>query len=126
VDEVDPEPVELGAEVVEAVELALGGARVEAVGPVVEQHAQVAQLRALLPADSGQLVRPAGGADPAQQVVEDLLGDRDRESLDLRRAAHSVLPLLQVLSVDVREPPCCQHRRHLDDQFSLHMSASLA
>lgn len=81
-DEVDPDAVEIGAEVTERVEPAFLLAPVEAVNPVGEQLAQVAELRALLPSADRRLAGLARGADALLQVGQDVLADVDRERLD--------------------------------------------
>jgi hypothetical protein len=85
VHEVDPGAVDVGEEVLVAVEVPLGGAPVVPVRPVRQHRAQVAEVGALAPRGSGRRIGPAGVADPCPQVVEDGVRDVDRERLD----AHS-------------------------------------
>src|SRR4029453_16400473 len=57
-------------------------APVVAVGPVAGQLLQVGERHAAAPADAGQLVGPAGAAQPVAQVVQVGLGDVDPERPD--------------------------------------------
>jgi hypothetical protein len=81
VDEVDPDPVELGAEVRERVQFSLLRAPVVLAGPVREQLAQVLEVGALLPSGARRRVGPAGVADARPQVGQYALVDLDREGL---------------------------------------------
>ena len=83
VDEVDVEPVDLGDELVEAVEAALASAPVVLVGPVRGELADVRERDALRPVVDQFTVGPAGVVQPRAQVVEHRLGNVDRERPDL-------------------------------------------
>src|SRR2546423_11823 len=82
VHEVDLDPVELGSELLEAVQLPFLRAPVEPVGPVVEHGSQEARFGALVPADFRNLIGPARIANPPAKVGEDAIVDVDRERLD--------------------------------------------
>ena len=82
VDGVDVLPFDLCGEMVEGVELGLGGPPVVAVGPVGGQVLQPGQVAAVVPAAAGDLVGPAGGGQAAAQVGDVVVGDGDRERSD--------------------------------------------
>src|SRR5690606_16389457 len=86
VREVHVLPVDLGAELRERVEPVLLGPPVEPIPPVFGEFAQVAGVYAVVPADSGQGVRPPAAVDPPVQLVDVVLRDPDTEPLD--RFAH--------------------------------------
>ena len=91
VDEVQVDARERDLELLERVELRLLGAPVEAVAPVLDERAQIVQVRAVGPLGAGNLVRPAGAREPAAQVVQNLVGDVESERLG-HRLDHASLP----------------------------------
>jgi hypothetical protein len=96
VDEVDLDPVDLGPELRERVELRFGLAPVVVGGPVPRELLQRRQLDALRPVRDELLAGPARRRDAAAQVVQLLLRNLDVEGLDLGcgldGAAHDKLP----------------------------------
>jgi hypothetical protein len=82
VNEMQIEPVDLGDEMGERVQLALLRAPVEAVAPVVEQLPEVFEVRPVIPAAPGDLVGPPRARDALAQVGERPLGNRDAERPD--------------------------------------------
>ena len=87
VDEVDVEPVDLGHEVRQGVQLRLAPAPVVLRRPVAREFLDHRQLHALRMVGDEFLVGPAGGRDArAQRLQFRLGGDRDRERPDRRGA----------------------------------------
>ena len=84
VHEMDSQPVDLGPEMRETVELLLDLAPVE-LGPAHEQRAHVLDVRAVLPARAGDVIRPACPLDPLAQIGEHVVVHGDGERLDLDR-----------------------------------------
>jgi hypothetical protein len=82
VHEVDPLAVDGGGELRVLVEPGLLGAPVVAALPVPGELPQVAERHATAPADTGQLVGPAGAGQPVGQVVQLGLGNLDPERVD--------------------------------------------
>src|SRR5215472_2187444 len=78
-DKVHGRPVDLGAELGEAVQASLAGAPVEPVRPVLGERPQVLQVGTLRPAFARCRVRPSGLPYPRLQVVNDFRRDIDRE-----------------------------------------------
>jgi hypothetical protein len=87
VDEVQPEAVDLDAEVGEAVEPFLLLSPVEAALPVPHQLAHVGEVRPVVPARTLYLVWPAGAGEAFVQVIEDLLRNPHLERLDVHVGA---------------------------------------
>ena len=65
--------------IVQAVERRLLGPPVIVLGPVGAQRLKIGDVGAELPGVAKRLVGPAGGAEPAAQVVEHLVLDGDLE-----------------------------------------------
>ena len=87
VDEVDVQPVDLGHEVRQGVQLRLAPAPVVVCRPVAGEFLHRRQLHALRMICDEFLVGPAGGRDArAQRLDFRLGGDRDRERPDRRGA----------------------------------------
>ena len=82
VDEVDAEPVEVGAELGQGVEIALDRAPVEPRDPVVDERAHGRHRNARVRVTLDGIVRPARGEQAAPQVLEDGVGYLDAERLD--------------------------------------------
>ena len=82
----DPQPVDLGPVVRETVELLLDLAPVE-LGPAREQRAHVLDVRAVLPARAGYVIRPPCPPDPLAQIGEHVVVHGDGERLDLDRGS---------------------------------------
>src|SRR5690606_38094705 len=83
VDEVDLEPADLGAELLELVEPRLGRTPVELVAPVRDQLAHGVEVRAVAPARAGDLVGKARAREALAQVRQDGIRNRDAIGLDL-------------------------------------------
>src|SRR5215207_5711222 len=79
VDEVDGDPVDLGRELRERVELRLGLAPVVVGRPVAGELLQRRQLHALGAVCNELFSRPARRLDPASQLSELLIGNLDLE-----------------------------------------------
>ena len=83
VNEVDAQVPDLRSELVEAVQPALLGAPVESVRPVRDQTLEVRKIGALLPRPARRLIRPTRPSQPGLEVREDVIGNPDRERLDV-------------------------------------------
>ncbi len=79
--EVDVLAVDLGGELGDLVEAGLVDSPVVAAGPVLDQVDEVVLVHAVVPADAGDLVGPAGAGQSVSQVVEVSLRDVDTERL---------------------------------------------
>src|SRR5215218_4592682 len=77
VEEMDPEPGDLGAELREGIEACLGGPPVVAVGPVAAEVLHVRERDALGPVLDRLAFRPAGAPKALTKVAELGLGDLD-------------------------------------------------
>src|SRR5262249_51366457 len=86
VEEVDPEPVDVGAEVRERIHRALLRPPVEAPAPVFDQRPEVGQARAVVPAGAVDLVGPERAGQAPLEVVERRLRDVDGERPDVHAA----------------------------------------
>src|SRR5215468_7283145 len=75
--------VDLGGELWKLIQLPLGRTPVVGGAPVAGKLFEVAQRHPPLPADAGQLGRPAGVIEPAVQVVQ--IGLRDVDTKWLHR-----------------------------------------
>src|SRR3954451_8264267 len=82
VDEVDLDPVDLGRELRERVELRLALAPVVVGRPIARELLQRCQLHALRPICDELLAWPPRGRDASTQVLELRLGSLDREWAD--------------------------------------------
>ena len=91
VDEVDAEPVELGAELRQRVQMPLLLPPVVAVAPVRGQLLHIGQIRPHRPARAVDLVRPPRRVEPRAQVVENGVVDVNLERLG--RGGHVGAPL---------------------------------
>src|SRR5262249_13072116 len=81
VQEMHVRAVDLGGELGKPIQLPLGRTPVVGGAPVAGEVFEVAQGYPALPADAGQLGRPAGVVEPAVQVVQGGLRDVDTERL---------------------------------------------
>src|SRR5712691_10616539 len=81
VNEMDPDTIDLSAEVAEAVQPALLRAPIEAARPVRQQFPQVTKVCALL---TRRRLGPPRALDPGPQVGEDPVTHPDRERLRLK------------------------------------------
>src|SRR5439155_16356131 len=88
--EMDVHAVQVGAEVMDLVELALLRGPVEPVGPVREDSLQVIEVGALVPPGSGHLIGAARVQDARAQIGEDRGVNLYLERLD---AHHAIVPL---------------------------------
>ena len=82
VDEVDIEPVDLGPELWQSVQLGLAGAPVVGGAPVCRQSLDRGQLHTLRPVDDQLLGRPAHGRKASSQRLQFRLGDINRKRPD--------------------------------------------
>ena len=94
VDEVDAEPVDLGAELRQRVQTPLLLPPVVAVAPVRGQLLHIGQIRPHRPVCAVDLVRPPRRVQPRPQVVEDGIVDVNLEGLG--RGGHVGAPLAAV------------------------------
>ena len=83
-DEVDMDAVEIGAELVDRVQLAFLCAPIELVGPIRKQLFKVLKISPLLPGIAWCLIRPARVADTLSQIRQDLVLDLDRERTNVQ------------------------------------------
>ena len=112
VDEVDVEVLDRGGELREAVEVGLGGADVEAVGPVGAEGLQKIDVAAIGPAAAFRGGWELIGADLAQDLVDLVAGP-----VHLERRRHGGLPVLKGGSADFPEGGqairvCEKYNRH--------------
>src|SRR3569623_2031259 len=77
VQKMDVEPVDLGRELVEAIELCLAPTPVIFVGPIVADLPDPLQRYALAPVIHQLRLRPARACEPYLKVGEDVVADRD-------------------------------------------------
>ena len=82
-EEVDVLAVDLGGELGVVVEVFFVGAPVVLGAPVVGEFFEVGAGDAVAPVGVGEFVGPAGGVEPAVEVVEVGLGDVEVEGLDV-------------------------------------------
>ena len=82
-DEMDVESVDLGDVLVEAVESRLGPTPVIGVRPVRRELLRVRKRSALAPVVDGLGFRPPSVSKPSVEVVENLVGDINRERSNL-------------------------------------------
>jgi len=82
-NEVDVDAVEIGAELIGRVQLALLCEPVELVGPIRKQRFEVLKVSPLLPRHTWRLIRPARAADPRSEIRQHLCLDLDRERGDV-------------------------------------------
>jgi hypothetical protein len=94
-DEMDVQAVDLGGEVVEAVQRGLPGAPVVLVGPVGGQLLGVVQRDALLPVLDTFRLRPSSSIQPGLEVVEVGVGDGNAEWIDRLVTGGSCRPSCQ-------------------------------
>jgi hypothetical protein len=85
VHKVDVDAVELGAELIEGIELALLPAPVELLGPVREERPQELEVDSLAPRIARRWLGPARVADACSKVGQNLVIDSDRKGLDAQR-----------------------------------------
>src|ERR1700731_368178 len=76
-DEVDVEPVDVGGELVESVQLRLAGTPVVPVRPIRRELSRVVQRDSLAPVVDALGLGPAGASQPPAEVVEIFIGDGD-------------------------------------------------
>jgi hypothetical protein len=97
VDEVNVEPVELGDELREGVQLRLTGAPVVVRHPIAGQLLDHGQRHALGLIGDGLFLGPVRGRDASTKVLQGLIWHLDLEGTDLAggldRAAHDALPV---------------------------------
>ena len=79
VHEVDPEPVDLRAELREGVQMYLAGGPVVLLGPVRTQALEVGQRHTLGPVVHGLTLRPTSAGKPCTEIVEGTIRDLDAE-----------------------------------------------
>ena len=82
-DEVNVDAVELGAKLIDRVQLALLCAPIKPVGPICKQLFKVIKIRPLVPGNAWCLIRPARVADALPEIKENLFLDPDRERSDV-------------------------------------------
>jgi hypothetical protein len=82
-DEVDVDAVELGAELMEYVQLAFLCPPIELVSPILKQLPKVLKVSPLLPSSAWCLIRPASLTNALLEVRQDLCLDVDRERSDM-------------------------------------------
>src|SRR5579884_2395449 len=92
VEEVDALAVDLRDELVERVEPRLLLAPVVPVPPVLDELAQVAELRAVVPARARDLLGKPRAREALAQVVENCFGDVDREPFDRSHELDATAP----------------------------------
>jgi hypothetical protein len=81
VDEVQVDPLELDPVLVEGVELRFLRPPVEPVAPVLDEALHVGEIGAQAPVGAGHLVGKAGAREALPEILEDLVGDVEREGL---------------------------------------------
>ena len=81
-DEVDVDAVELGAKLIDRVQLALLCAPIKPVGPICKQLFKVIKIRLLVSGNAWCLIRPARVADARPEIKENLFLDPNRERSD--------------------------------------------
>jgi hypothetical protein len=82
-DEMNVDAVEIGAELIGRVQLALLCVPIELVGPICNQLSKVIKVSPLLPGSAWCRIRPARLADALSEVRQDLWLDPDRERGDV-------------------------------------------
>src|SRR3954471_2259861 len=80
--EVDIEPVDLGGELLEAIEFRLARAPVVAISPIGADLLDPCQRRALAPIIDQLRLRPARAGEARLEVDEDIVADGDAARLD--------------------------------------------
>jgi hypothetical protein len=85
VEEVDPEPVDLGAELGERVQPGLGGPPVILLRPGAAEFLEVREGNTLRPVIDGLGLGPTRSPEPLAQVTQVILVDLDPERIDLTR-----------------------------------------
>ena len=85
VDQMNPEPINGGAEVGEAVQCCLLGAPVKLVAPVVNQLLDIGQIRAIVPRCSWNVIGPAGASKALAEICQHLVRNVDGERLHIHR-----------------------------------------
>ena len=90
VDEVQIEAVDLRGELIEPVQCRFAPAPVVLVGSVLADFLDVGQWRALAPVIDQLGLGPPGVTQPSVQVIQDIVGNSDRERADLRVHAVTV------------------------------------
>jgi hypothetical protein len=83
VDEVDPKPIYLGAELRQSVKAGLGGPPVVNLGPVVAKFLHVSERNSLRPVLDGFALRPARVLEALTKIIEVVLGNLDAKLCDL-------------------------------------------
>jgi hypothetical protein len=85
VNEVDVEALDLGEEMVEPVEIRLGGIPVKTGAPVLRELLQIGEFDAAKPPSWRDFVGPARSVEPIVEVVELVLRQLNREWSDVHR-----------------------------------------
>jgi hypothetical protein len=80
-DEMDPNAIDLDAELRESPEFLLLSAPVEFLGPIVQQIPQPFEIRPLRPWSARCAIRPTRIANACLKIGKNLLGDRDLKGL---------------------------------------------
>src|SRR5260370_3790921 len=95
VDEVNAEPVDLGAVLWEGVEASLEPAPVVLVAPIGDQRLSLLEGYALRPVTDGFPLRPPSGREPTLEILECLLPNSHLQGNNvLRRCGHPQSPSL--------------------------------
>src|SRR3954454_22993396 len=89
--EVDAEPVDLGGELLEAIELGLARTPVVAISPIGADLLDPCQRRTLAPVGDELRLRPARAGEARFEVGENVVADGDAKRLD--GACHRLLPI---------------------------------
>jgi hypothetical protein len=82
VDEVDLEPVEVGAELIDRIQRALLRPPIEPVGPVGKQLSEVGEVRALVPGGAGCRIGPACVSNTLIEIGQDAILNVDPKGCD--------------------------------------------
>src|SRR6185437_1662854 len=97
--------VDLGRELIEAIDARLFGAPVVAILPVACERADFADVGAILPPRAWKLVGPSGLGQAVPQIVEHALGNMNLEGLDCGGLRHRILAM-----ADLHRRQESQHR----------------
>ncbi|MGY3587710.1 hypothetical protein ACVIF9_006387 [Bradyrhizobium sp. USDA 4350] len=93
-DEVDVEPVDLGGELAESIELRLALPPIIGLGPIAADILDPLQWRALAPVVDQFGFRPAGPAQPGAEILKNIVADGDAKRTD--GGIHGVSPGLEI------------------------------
>jgi hypothetical protein len=91
--EVQPDLLDVGAEVRKAVERVFLRAPVKALAPVADEVAQKVAVDSLAPRGAARVAWPAPAREPLREIVEDRIVDMDREG---PRPAHRAIACSQL------------------------------